>query len=154
MSPEETGSPLGGTLEQHNFKDVDGLGAEGQPLGFRGGAASGVQLSEGGAAAGEKRKDHLRHDREENEVQGTSTASQGISKPQRGWSLEWKEAGEPVKASPGLRDDENGGEAGDSGEACPHRMNGGGKGQAGKWAQLCRGGKPGQGSPLPPSSPD
>lgn len=82
MRPEETGSPLGGTLEQHNFKDVDGLGAEGQPLGFRGGAASGVQLSEGGAAAGEKRKDHLRHDREENEVQGTSTASQGISKPQ------------------------------------------------------------------------
>ena len=86
-----------------------------------------MQLSEGGAAAGEKRKDHLRHDREENEVQGTSTASQGISKPQRGWSLEWKEAGEPVKASPGLRDDENGGEAGDSGEACPHRMNGGAK---------------------------
>ena len=28
MRPEETGSPLGGTLEQHNFKDVDGLGAE------------------------------------------------------------------------------------------------------------------------------
>ena len=94
----------------------------------------------------------MRHDREENEVRGTSTASQEISKPQRGWSLERKEAREPVKASPGLRDDENGGEAGDSGEACPRHMNGGGKGQAGKWAQLCRGGKPEQGSPLPPAA--
>ena len=57
-----------------------------------------------------------------------------------------------MEASPGLRDDENGGEAGDSGEACPRHMNGGGKGQAGKWAQLCGGGKPGQGSPLPPAA--
>ena len=37
--------------------------------------------------------------------------------------MERKEAREPVKASPGLRDDENGGEAGDSGEACPRHMN-------------------------------
>ena len=45
MSPDKTGCPLGGMLEQHSSKDGGGLGAEGWPLSFRGGAASGVQLS-------------------------------------------------------------------------------------------------------------